>query len=90
MKCRVIACKKQATQHHHILYKKHFKGPLVGELCEEHHDWITRKQSHVARRQHSELSTKQRWFFWFELIQGRMKKPRKTHLDEKWKRSYKK
>ena len=83
-RCPVKGCKQAATEDHHILYDHHQGGPVIRGLCCEHHAWITRCQSHAARKQHKELSQKQRWFFWFELVEGRMKRPRRTHLDTEW------
>jgi hypothetical protein len=69
---------------HHILYDKHKGGPVAKLLCVEHHGWITRRHSHAARKQGRELSEKQRWFFWHGSAEGRMKRPRRTHLDREW------
>ena len=82
--CPVRACNQAAVENHHILYDQDQGGPVIRGLCTEHHAWITRRQSHAARKQHRELSEKQRWFFWFELVEGRMKRPRRTRLDSGW------
>jgi hypothetical protein len=83
-KCSVNGCRKFASQGHHVLYDYHPGGPVVYGLCAEHHSWITRAHAHVARKQRRELSVKQRWFFWFQLRDGKMKRPRSTHLDREW------
>jgi hypothetical protein len=83
-RCPVKGCDEAAVEKHHILYEYHKGGPVIRGLCTEHHAWITRRQSHAARRQHGELSQKQRWFFWKELVDGKMKRPRRTRLDSEW------
>jgi hypothetical protein len=80
-------CSQPATAEHHILYKAVHGRDIVRRLCEEHHAWITRRQAHAARKQRHELSEKQRWYFWFELIEGRMERPRVTHLDREYSSS---
>jgi hypothetical protein len=82
--CPVKDCSKPATEGHHVLYDKHEGGPKIFGLCSEHHSWITRAQSHAGRKQRFPLTVKQRWFFWFKLIKGEMKRPRETHLDRDW------
>jgi hypothetical protein len=82
--CPVKGCTRAANQGHHVLYECHKDGPVVYYICEEHHSWITRAQSHAARKQHRELNEKQRWFFWYQLKNGEMKRPRKTRLDREW------
>jgi hypothetical protein len=57
---------------------------VVFDVCAEHHSWITRAQSHAARKQHFPLTEKQRWLFWFRLKTGEMKRPRNTHVDREW------
>jgi hypothetical protein len=84
-RCPVRNCLNDATQGHHILYDYHEGGPVVAYLCSEHHYWITRENSHQARRQHHELSEKQRHRNWYMLIKGEMKRPRNTHRDRDWK-----
>lgn len=84
-KCPVNGCPRFATHRHHILYDYHDGGPVVQELWSEHHFWITRAQSHQARKQHHPLSAKHRWFFWFKLVNGQMKHPRETYLDREWR-----
>lgn len=84
-KCSVAGCEEPGLEEHHILYDHHPDGPVTGRLCEEHHIWITLRQSHAARKQHHALSARQRWYFWYELIEGRMKRPRQTHLDREWR-----
>jgi hypothetical protein len=86
-RCPVKDCTALATEGHHILYDYHDKGPVVRDLCTEHHSWITRAQAHAGRRQRFSLSEKQRWFFWFKLINGEMKRPRSTSLDREWRDS---
>jgi hypothetical protein len=71
-----------------VLYRRHDGGPKEFPLRNEHHLWITRAQSHAARKQHHELSVKQRWFFWYQLINGTMKRPRETHLDREWQENF--
>jgi len=83
-RCPVKDCGKVATEGHHVLYDYHRGGPVVFDLCAEHHSWITRAQSHAGRRQHYPLTEKQRWFFWYRLINGELKRPRNTHLDREW------
>jgi len=83
-KCPVKDCGRVAAQRHHILYDYHVGGPAVRELCSEHHSWITREQSHAARKQRHDLSAKQRWRFFYMLINGEMKRPRITRLDREW------
>ena len=85
--CPVKDCEKLATEGHHVLYDYHEGGPKIFDLCAEHHYWITRTQSHAGRKQRFPLTVKQRWFFWFKLIKGEMKRPRETHLDRDWKES---
>ena len=82
--CPVKDCRALATEGHHVLYRYHEGGPKVFGLCEEHHSWITRAQAHAGHKQHHPLSEKQRWFFWFKLIKGEMKRPRKTAGDREW------
>jgi hypothetical protein len=84
-RCPVKDCKRLATEGHHVLYERHKGGPKIFDLCGEHHSWITRAQSHAGRKQRFELTEKQRWFFWFKLINGEMKKPRNTALDREWR-----
>jgi hypothetical protein len=84
-RCPVKDCKRLATEGHHILYERHTGGPKVFDLCGEHHSWVTRAQSHAGRKQRFELTEKQRWFFWFKLINGQMKRPRNTALDREWR-----
>jgi hypothetical protein len=79
--CPVKGCAAMATEGHHILYREYDGKDVVRGLCHEHHSWITRAQAHQGRKQHHALSVKQRWFFWFELIEGRMKRPRRTKKD---------
>jgi hypothetical protein len=83
-KCPVPGCEEAATEGHHILYDYHQHGPVIERLCPEHHRWITRRQSHAARKQRHALSEKQRWFFWYELKGGKMRRPRSTALDREW------
>jgi hypothetical protein len=83
-KCPVPGCEEAATEGHHILYDYHQHGPVIKDLCPEHHRWITRRQSHAARKKRRSLSEKQRWFFWYELTGGRMRRPRSTALDKEW------
>ena len=80
----VSGCHRAATEEHHVLYDYHQGGPVVRRLCKEHHGWITRHQAHAARRQHHEVTDKQRWRFWYELVEGRMKRLRRTSLDAEW------
>jgi len=83
-RCSVAGCRvTENLEQHHILYPQHQGGPVTRPLCHEHHEWITAKQGYVARKQHHELSARQRWYFWFQLIGGKIKKPRRTrrHLD---------
>jgi hypothetical protein len=82
--CPVKDCTSPVEEQHHILYDYHDGGPLIRGLCRHHHRWITRRQAHAARKQRHDLSEKQRWFFWFELVKGRMRRPRQTHLDKEW------
>lgn len=82
--CPVKGCGQAATVEHHVLYDYHEGGPVTKRLCPDHHDWITRRQAHAARKQRHDLSERQRWFFWYELIEGRMTRPRRTHLDREW------
>src|ERR1700704_3429217 len=82
--CPVEDCTDPATEQHHVLYDYHRDGPKTFGLCKEHHRWITRTQSHAGRKQRFPLSEKQRWFFWFKLIRGEMKRPRETKLDREW------
>jgi hypothetical protein len=42
-------------------------------------------QSHAGRKQGFPLTVKQRWFFWFKLKNGEMKRPRNTRLDREWR-----
>jgi hypothetical protein len=70
--CPVKGCTRPATEQHHILYGYHDGGPLIKGLCREHHSWIIRRQSRAARKQNFHLTEKQRRYFWFELVQGRM------------------
>jgi hypothetical protein len=84
-RCPVKDCTRLATEGHHVLYERHQGGPKVFDLCSEHHSWITRAQSHAGRKQRFELTVKQRWFFWFKLKNGEMKRPRNTRLDEEWR-----
>src|SRR5579859_4292324 len=81
--CPVKGCTRPATEQHHILYEYHDGGPVTKALCQEHYSWITRRQSHASKRRYA-LTEKQRWYFWFELIEGRMKRPRQTRLDSEW------
>jgi hypothetical protein len=83
-RCPVKACSEAATSEHHILYKSEHGKDVVKRLCDEHHEWITRAHAHAARRQHHPLTSKQRWHFWYELVEGRMKRPRCTHMDREW------
>jgi hypothetical protein len=83
--CPVKACTRLATEGHHVLYERHDGGPVVFALCSEHHSWITRAQSHAGRKQRFELTVKQRWFFWFKLKNGELKRPRETRLDIEWR-----
>ena len=82
--CPVKDCSEPATEGHHVLYDHHEGGPVIFQICKEHHAWITRAQAHAGRKQHYPLTVKQRWFFWFKLKNGEMKRPRKTHLDRDW------
>jgi len=82
--CPVKGFGQAATVEHHILYDYHEGGPVTKRLCPEHHDWLTRRQAHAARKHRRPLSERQRWFFWYELIEGRMTRPRRTHLDREW------
>jgi len=86
--CPVKGCTDPATEGHHVLYDYHRNGPKVFNLCREHHSWITRAQSHAGRKQRFPLTEKQRWFFYFKLINGEMKRPRETHLDRDWHESF--
>jgi hypothetical protein len=89
-RCPVRDCTRLATEGHHVQYERHEGGPVVFDLCSEHHSWITRAQSHVGRKQRFELTVKQRWFFWFKLKNGEMKRPRNTRLDEEWRENFRK
>jgi hypothetical protein len=84
-RCPVKDCTNLATEGHHVLYEHHEGGPVVFDVCSEHHAWITRAQSHAGRKQRFELTVKQRWFFWFKLKNGEMKRPRNTRLDQEWR-----
>jgi hypothetical protein len=86
--CPVKGCTALATEGHHVLYDFHPGGPKIFDLCGEHHSWVTRAHSHAARKQGHDLSVKQRWFFWFKLIKGEMKRPRNTALDREWAESH--
>jgi hypothetical protein len=83
-RCPVMDCLEAATEEHHILYNQDHGGPFTQRLCPEHHAWITRRQSHAARKHRAPLSVRQRWFFWYELIEGRMQRPGITSLDRQW------
>ncbi len=83
-RCPVKGCQQAATEEQQILYNWHQRGPVTKRPCSDHHGWITRRQAHARRKQRSDLSEKQRWFFWYELIEGRMKRPRATSLDIEW------
>jgi hypothetical protein len=84
-RCLVKDYTRLATEGHHVLYERHEGGPKVFDLCSEHHSWITRAQSHAGRKQRFELTAKQRWFFWFKLKNGEMKRPQNTRLDIEWR-----
>lgn len=84
-RCPVKDCTRLATEGHHVLYDYHEGGPKIFDLCSEHHSWITRAQSHAGRKQRFELTVKQRWFFWYKLINGELKRPRNTVLDKEWR-----
>ena len=83
-KCSVKSCGKLGSEGHHILYANLHGQDVVRLLCREHHTWITCEQAHQARKIHHGLSASFRWFLWFKLINGEMKKPRYTHLDWRW------
>lgn len=82
--CPVKGCSEPVAEGHHVLYDYHEGGPKIFGLCAEHHSWITRTQAHAGRKQRFPLTVKQRWFFWYKLINGEMKRPRETHLDRDW------
>jgi hypothetical protein len=84
-RCPVKSCTALATERHHVLYGYHKNGPKEFYLCGEHQSWITRAQSHAARKQRHELSESQRWLFCYRLINGEMKRPRNTALDRDWR-----
>ncbi|MGH9572239.1 MAG: hypothetical protein ACRD40_01735 [Candidatus Acidiferrales bacterium] len=79
--CSVKDCRELGKHRHHVLYKEWHGRDVTFPLCGEHHSWITREQSHQGRKQHHALSEKQRWRNWYRLINGEMKRPRRTKLD---------
>ena len=82
-RCPVKACQSLATEPHHILYKLDHGEDVVRYLCHEHHLWITRAESHLARRV-GVLYPATRWRLYHDLIEGRMKRPRRTKRDIEW------
>jgi hypothetical protein len=86
--CPVKGCRLPAEEQHHILYDYHPGGPFIKRLCSEHHAWITRAHNHAKNKQKHSLSPKQRWYFWYKLVKGEMRRPRRTHLDVEWETNW--
>jgi len=81
MKCKFPNCSNHdELEPHHIIYIP----KTIVMLCCSHHQEITAINAHQARKQNTPLSNPQRWFLWYAWIQGRLKKPRITHLDKEW------
>lgn len=85
MKCKFLGCEEtENLEGHHVIYPD---GPLAF-LCAKHHLWLTAINSHQARKQKKALTEKQRWYLFYNFIEGKLKKPRITKLDREWMKIY--
>jgi len=85
MKCAFLGCEEtENLELHHIVYPD---GPTAC-FCPDHHLQLTVINSHKARKQRSGLSRKQRWYLYYNFIEGKLKKPRITRLDRMWAKGY--
>ena len=71
--CCFPSCSDSAEHRHHVTYDP----PVIKVLCEKHHKEITMLNGLQARKYRSSLSNKQRWWIWYQWMEGKLK-PRRT------------
>ena len=80
--CPVKGCHQPATKRHRVLYAKEHGRNVVKRLCSEHDGCLTCWEAHAARKQNFPLTVKQRCYFWLELVDGRLKAPLVTRVEQ--------
>ena len=79
IRCYHPNCTKMGEEKHHITYSPE----VTVLLCKKHHVQITIINGQQARRIHSELSNRHRWWIWYQWLSGKLH-ARRTERALEW------